>query len=327
LTAILVVFGLTAFFGWDTKTVGDLASIQGGFPPFYVPDVPLTWETLQIIFPYAVIVAGVGLIESLLTLNILDEITGTRGQGNRECVAQGAANVLSGLFSGMGGCAMIGQSLINVSSGARARLSGIVAAVMLLVFILFGAPLIERLPMAALTGLMIMVAIGTFEWASLRTFRRMPTSDVLIMVLVTLVTAVLHNLALAVLLGVVVAALVFAWDNAIRIRARKRIDEQGWKHYELYGPLFFGSTTVFAEKFDIEGDPEHVVLDFAESRVVDMSAIEALNRLTSRYAEVGKKVHLRHLSEDCRRLIDKAEAIIEVNHFEDPTYKVVSDTQ
>ena len=325
LTAILVVFGITAGLGLDTKTVGDLASIQGGFPPFHIPDVPWTLETLSVIFPYAAIVAGVGLIESLLTLNILDEITGTRGQGNRECVAQGAANILSGLFSGMGGCAMIGQSLINVSSGARARLSGIVAAVMLLVFILFGAPLIERLPMAALTGLMIMVAIGTFEWASLRTFRRMPTSDVLIMVLVTLVTAVLHNLALAVLLGVVVAALVFAWDNAIRIRARKRLDDKGWKHYEIYGPLFFGSTTVFAEKFDVAGDPEHVVIDFAESRVVDMSAIEALNRLTSRYEEAGKTVHLRHLSEDCRRLMDKADDLIEVNHFEDPTYKVLTD--
>jgi len=327
LTAILVVFGLAAALGIETKTVGDLASIQGGFPPFHLPEVPVTWETLTIIFPYAAVVAGVGLIESLLTLNILDEITGTRGQGNRECVAQGAANVLSGLFSGMGGCAMIGQSLINVSSGARARLSGIVAAVMLLVFIVFGAPLIEQLPMAALTGLMIMVAIGTFEWASLKTFRRMPTSDVFIMVLVTLVTAVLHNLALAVLIGVVVAALVFAWDNAVRIRARKHVDEQGWKHYELYGPLFFGSTTVFAEKFDVEGDPEHVVLDFQESRVVDMSAIEALNRLTARYAKAGKKVHLRHLSEDCRALIDKAESIIEVNHFEDPTYKVVRDVR
>ncbi len=325
LTAIVVVFGLAAALGIDTKTVGDLASIQGGFPPFHLPAVPLTLETLTIIFPYAAVVAGVGLIESLLTLNILDEITGTRGHGNRECVAQGAANVLSGLFSGMGGCAMIGQSLINVSSGARARLSGIVAAVMLLVFIVFGAPLIERLPMAALTGLMIMVAIGTFEWASLRTFRRMPASDVFIMVLVTLVTAFLHNLALAVLIGVVVAALVFAWDNAIRIRARKRIDENGWKHYELYGPLFFGSTTVFAEKFDVQGDPEHVVLDFAESRVVDMSAIEALNRVTSRYAQAGKKVHLRHLSGDCRALVDKAQSIIEVNHYEDPTYKVVSD--
>ena len=327
LTAILVVFGLAATLGIDTKTVGDLASIQGGFPPFHLPEVPVTWETLTVIFPYAAVVAGVGLIESLLTLNILDEITGTRGQGNRECVAQGAANVLSGLFSGMGGCAMIGQSLINVSSGARARLSGIVAAVMLLVFIVFGAPLIEQLPMAALTGLMIMVALGTFEWASLTTFRRMPTSDVFIMVLVTLVTAMLHNLALAVLIGVVVAALVFAWDNAVRIRARKRVDEQGWKHYELFGPLFFGSTTVFAEKFDVEGDPEHVVLDFQESRVVDMSAIEALNRLTARYAKAGKKVQLRHLSEDCRALIDKAESIIEVNYFEDPTYKVVRDVR
>ena len=326
LTAILVVFGVVAGLGLDTKTVGDLASIQGGFPPFHIPDVPLNLSTLKVIAPYAVIVAGVGLIESLLTLNILDEITGTRGRGNRECMAQGAANILSGLFSGMGGCAMIGQSLINVSSGARARLSGIVASVMLLVFILFGAPLIERLPMAALTGLMIMVAIGTFEWASLRTFRRMPTSDVFIMVLVTVVTAVLHNLALAVLLGVVVAALVFAWDNAIRIRARKRIDENGWKHYEIYGPLFFGSTTVFAEKFDIAGDPEHVVIDFAESRVVDMSAIEALNKLTSRYQGAGKTVHLRHLSQDCRRLMDKADAIIEVNHFEDPTYKVLTDS-
>jgi SulP family sulfate permease len=327
LTAIVVVFGLAAVLGIDTKTVGDLASIQGGFPPFHLPEVPVTWDTMTVIFPYAAVVAGVGLIESLLTLNILDEITGTRGHGNRECVAQGAANVLSGLFSGMGGCAMIGQSLINVSSGARARLSGIVAAVMLLVFIVFGAPLIEQLPMAALTGLMVMVAIGTFEWASLKTFRRMPTSDVFIMVLVTLVTAVLHNLALAVLVGVVVAALMFAWDNAVRIRARKRIDEQGWKHYELYGPLFFGSTTVFAEKFDVEGDPEHVVLDFQESRVVDMSAIEALNRLTARYAKAGKKVHLRHLSEDCRALIDKAESIIEINHFEDPTYKVVRDVR
>ena len=225
----------------------------------------------------------------------------------------------------MGGCAMIGQSLINVSSGARARLSGIIAAVMLLVFIMFGAPLIARLPMAALTGLMIMVAIGTFEWASLRTFRRMPTSDVLIMVLVTLITAFLHNLALAVLIGVVIAALIFAWDNAVRIRARKRIDEQGWKHYEIYGPLFFGSSTTFLDKFDVAGDPEHVVIDFAESRVADMSAIETLNKITARYNEAGKKVHLRHLSEDCRRLLDRADAIIEVNHFEDPTYKVVTD--
>lgn len=326
LTAILVVFGIATVFGLDTKTVGDLADISGGFPPFHFPVVPFTWETLQIIFPYAAIVAGVGLIESLLTLNILDEITGTRGQGNRECVAQGSANILSGLFSGMGGCAMIGQSLINVSSGARARLSGIIAASMLLVFIMFGAPLIARLPMAALTGLMIMVAIGTFEWASLRTFRRMPTSDVMIMVLVTLITAFLHNLALAVLVGVIIAALMFAWDNAVRIRARKHVDENGWKHYEIYGPLFFGSTSTFMDKFDVEGDPEHVVIDFAESRVADMSAIETLNKLTAQYLASGKKVHLRHLSEDCRRLIDRADDIIEINHYEDPTYKVVSDS-
>jgi len=325
LTAILVVFGIVQLFGLDTKTVGDLASIQGGFPPFHLPEVFLTWKTFEVIAPYALIVAGVGLIESLLTLNIIDEITQTRGRGNKECIAQGSANILSGLFSGMGGCAMIGQSLINVSSGARARLSGIVAASMLLVFILFGASLVEQLPMAALTGLMIMVAIGTFEWASLKTFRRMPTSDVLIMLAVTLITAVLHNLALAVLIGVVISALVFAWDNAVRIRARKLVDDQGWKHYEIYGPLFFGSTSAFAEKFDIAGDPEHVVIDFAESRVADMSAIEALNRLTARYAEAGKKVHLRHLSKDCRRLIDRADSIIDVNHYEDPTYKVVSD--
>jgi SulP family sulfate permease len=326
LVAILVVFAIVAFLGIDTKTVGDITSIQGGFPPFHIPQVPLNLETLLIIFPYAAIVAGVGLIESLLTLNIIDEITETRGHSNQECVAQGAANILSGLFSGMGGCAMLGQSLINISSGARARVSGIVAAVMLLVFIMFGASLIERLPMAALTGVMIMVAIGTFEWASLKTFNRMPRSDLVVMVLVTLVTAVLHNLAFAVIVGVIISALVFAWDNAVRIRARKRIDENGWKHYEIYGPLFFGSTTAFAEKFDVGGDPEHVVIDFEESRVADMSAIEALNKITERYARAGKKVHLRHLSDDCTTLLANAEAIIEVNYYEDPTYKVVSDT-
>jgi len=227
LVAILVIFGIVVFFAIDTKTVGDIASINGGFPPFHIPMVPFTWESIVVIFPYAAIMAGVGLIESLLTLNILDEITETRGRGNKECVAQGTANILSGFFSGMGGCAMLGQSLINVSSGARARLSGIVAAISLLIFIMFGADLIEKLPMAALTGLMIMVAFGTFEWASLRTFKRMPKSDVLVMVLVTLVTVVLHNLALAVLVGVIISALVFAWDNAKMIRARKVLMQMG----------------------------------------------------------------------------------------------------
>jgi SulP family sulfate permease len=325
LTAILVVFGLVTVFGIDTKTVGDIASIEGGFPPFHIPMVPSTWETLTLIFPYAAIVAGVGLIESLLTLNIVDELTETRGSSNREAVAQGAANVLSGLFSGMGGCAMIGQSLINVSNGARARLSGIVAAVMLLVFVMFGSSLIEQVPMAALTGLMIMVSIGTFEWASLRTFRRMPRSDIFVMVVVTVVTAVLKDLALAVVIGVIIAALVFAWDNAKRIRARKFVDDKGVKHYEIYGPLFFGAIAAFNEKFDVLNDPQEVIIDFAESRVVDMSAIEALNKITERYHKAGKKVYLKHLSPDCKRLLHNAAALIEVNVLEDPTYKVVTD--
>ena len=325
LVAILAIFGLVMALDLDTKTVGDMASIQGGFPPFHLPIVPLNLETLVLIFPYAAIMAGVGLIESLLTLNIIDEITETRGRGNKEAIAQGIANMMSGMFSGMGGCAMIGQSLINISAGARARLSGIVASVMLLVFIMFGANLVEKLPMAALTGLMIMVSIGTFEWASLRTFRRMPKSDIFVMLVVTLVTAVLHNLALAVLIGVVIAALVFAWDNAKRIRARKYMDDNGVKHYEIYGPLFFGSVTVFNQKFDVLNDPEEVIIDFAESRVVDMSAIEALNRLTERYQKVGKTIHLRHLSEDCRVLLANAEKIIDVNVMEDPTYKLVVD--
>lgn len=325
LTAILFIFGLVSYFNIDTKTVGDMASIQGGFPPFHIPSVPFTLETLTLIFPYAAIVAGVGLIESLLTLNIVDEITETRGRGNKEAVAQGAANILSGFFSGMGGCAMIGQSLINVSNGARARLSGIVAAVMLLVFVMFGSSLIEKVPMAALTGLMIMVSIGTFEWASLKTFTKMPKSDIFVMVMVTLVTVVLHNLALAVIIGVIIAALVFAWDNAKRIRAKKYIDEKGIKHYEIYGPLFFGSITTFNEKFDIINDPTEVIIDFAESRVVDMSAIEALNKITERYQKVGKQLHLKHLSPDCRQLLKNAERIIDVNVLEDPTYKIAID--
>ena len=325
LTAILVIFGIVWGFGIDTKTVGDMASIQGGFPPFHIPNIPLNMATFILILPYSVIVAGVGLIESLLTLNIIDEITETRGRGNKEAIAQGMANMLSGVFSGMGGCAMLGQSLINISSGARARLSGIVAAIGLLVIVMFGAALIEQLPMAALTGLMIMVAIGTFEWASLRTFNKMPKSDIFVMVTVTLVTIFLHNLALAVVVGVIIAALVFAWDNAKRIRARKFIDENGVKHYEILGPLFFGSVTAFNEKFEIFDDPDEVIIDFKESRIVDMSAIEALNKITERYLKVGKKVHLKFLSNDCQKLLKNADKLIEVNVLEDPKYKVVVD--
>ncbi len=329
LAAIVVVSAIVIGFGIDTLTVsgimGEGESIKGGFPPLSIPQIPLTLESFMIILPYSAIVAGVGLIESLLTLNIIDEITETRGSGNKECVAQGTANIFSGFLSGMGGCAMIGQSLINVSAGARARLSGITAAVMLLVFIMFGSSLIERLPMAALVGLMFMVAIGTFEWASFRTFRKMPNSDVVVMVLVTLITAITHNLAVAVLLGVIISALAYSWENAKRIRARKRIDENGIKHYEIYGPLFFGSTTLFGEKFDVQNDPDEVIIDFKESRIADMSGIEALNKITERYAKVGKKVHLRHLSKDCIRLLENAEEIIDVNVLEDPTYRVMVD--
>jgi len=330
LVAIIIVSSITIFGGFETKTVvdtlvGDVKTLQGGFPPLNIPHIPLNWETLSLIFPYALIVAGVGLIESLLTLNLIDEITQTRGRSNKECIAQGTANIVTGFFSGMGGCAMIGQSLINISSGARARLSGVVASIGLLSFIIWGAPVIEQLPMAALVGVMFMVAIGTFEWASLKVFGKMPFTDVLVMVVVTLVTVFLHNLALAVLIGVIISALAYAWENATRIRARKHIDDNGSKHYEIYGPLFFGSITAFNDKFDVQNDPEDVIIDFSESKVVDMSAIEALNSLTDRYLKAGKKIHLRHLSADCQKLLKNANTIIEVNLFEDPTYHVASD--
>jgi sulfate permease, SulP family len=325
LASILVIFGLVVGFNIDTATVGDIASIKGGFPPFHIPSIDLSWETLQIIFPYALIVAGVGLIESLLTLNLIDEITGTRGRGNKEALAQGVANVVTGFFSGMGGCAMIGQSLINISAGARARLSGIVASIMLLVFVMFGSSLIEKVPMAALTGLMIMVAIGTFEWVSVKVLNKMPKSDILVMFVVMLVTVFMHNLALAVLVGVIISALVFAWESAKRIRARKFVDEKGVKHYEIFGPLFFGSISAFNDKFDIENDPKEVIIDFKESRVSDMSAIEALNKLTEKYAVLDKTVHLKHLSQDCIGLLKNAEKLIDVNIIEDPTYKLAVD--
>jgi sulfate permease, SulP family len=325
LTAIVVISAITLGFNVDTKTVGDIASISGGFPPFHIPAIPVSFETLAVIFPYALIIAGVGLIESLLTLNLVDEITQTRGRGNKECVAQGTANLVTGFFSGMGGCAMIGQSLINISSGARARLSGIIASVMLLIFIMYGADLIEKLPMAALVGLMFMVAIGTFEWASLKSFGKMPASDMLVMVLVALITVFLHNLALAVLVGVIISALVFAWENAKRIRARKFVDDNGTKHYEIFGPLFFGSVTAFNDKFDVQNDPNEVIIDFAESRVADMSGIEALNKLTERYHKEGKKLHLKHLSQDCQLLLKNAGDIIDINILEDPTYRVAVD--
>lgn len=324
LAALVTISMVVIVFGIDTKTVGDLASIKGGFPLFSIPSVPFDLETFRIIFPYSLILAGIGLIESLLTLTLVDEITETHGQGNRECLAQGAANVVTGFFGGMGGCAMIGQSIINVSSGGRTRLSGIVAALGLISFILFGSALIERVPMAALVGLMFMVSIGTFEWGTFRVMNKIPKSDALIIVLVTGLT-VAFDLAIAVGAGVVIAALVFAWDNAVRIRARKFVDDRGVKHYEIMGPLFFGSIAGFHEKFDPAGDPRDVVVDFKESRVVDHSAIEALNLLTERYSKLGKRICLRHLSSDCVKLLGKAGAMAEVNYYEDPEYTVIAD--
>jgi SulP family sulfate permease len=322
LVAIIVVFFIVLGFGIETKMVKDIASVSGGFPPFHIPLVPFEWETLEIIFPYALIMAGVGLTEGLLTLNLVDEMTSTRGNGNREALAQGSANILNGFFFGMGGCPMIAQTLVNLSAGARARLSGIVASLTILAIILFAAPLIELVPMAALTGVMIMVAIGTFEWISFRIINKMPKQDVFVGILVALITIWLHNLALAVLIGVIISALVFAWESAKRIRARKYTDEAGVKHYEIFGPLFFGSVTAFNEKFDVSGDPEVVVIDFKESRVSDMSGIDALNKLTERYHKAGKKLHLKHLSQDCRTLLKNADGIIDVNIMEDPAYHV-----
>ena len=323
LVAIIIVFALVIGFNIETKQVADIASISGSLPPFHIPEIPITWETFLIILPYGAIMAAVGLTEGLLTLNLVDEITASKGNSNRECLAQGTANIANGFFFGMGGCPMIAQTLVNLSAGSRARLSGIVAALTILIIILVGAPIIELVPLAALTGVMIMVAIGTFEWASFKAFTKMPKSDIFVMVVVTLITIFMHNLALAVLIGVIISALVFAWESAKRIRARKYIDENGVKHYELYGPLFFGSTTAFAEKFDVNNDPNEIIIDFAESRISDMSAIDAVNKITERYAALGKKVHLRHLSADCVELLKNAEAIIDVNIMEDPTYKVV----
>lgn len=325
LVAIIVVFLIVLGFGIDTKTVKDIASVSGGFPPFHVPSVPFSFDTLKTIFPYSLVMAGVGLIESLLTMNVVDEITGTKGRGNKEAVAQGTANIVNGFFTGMGGCAMIAQSFVNLSAGSRARLSGIIAALTILLIILFGAPVIERVPMAALVGVMMMVAIGTFEWTSLRVINKMPRHDVAVGILVAGITVWLHNLALAVLIGVIISALVFAWESAKRIRARKYVDDKGVKHYEIYGPLFFGSVTAFNEKFDVSNDPAEVVIDFKDSRVADMSGIDALNKLTERYKRAGKTLRLRHLSEDCKQLLQNAASLIEVNVLEDPAYKVATD--
>ncbi|NQU53022.1 MAG: SulP family inorganic anion transporter [Bacteroidetes bacterium] len=330
LVGILVVTGIAIFGNIETETVksfilsGGGTGIKAGLPNFNVPIIPFNLETLKLILPFSLILAAVGLIESLMTLSLVDELTETRGSGNKECVAQGAANIVNGFFGGMGGCAMIGQSIINIKSGGRGRLSGIVAALSLLAFILFASSYIEMIPIAALVGVMFMVVIGTFAWSTFNIINKIPVSDLIVIVLVTALT-VIFDLAIAVLAGVIVSALVFAWENAIRIRARKTIDEHGIKHYEIYGPLFFGSTALFNSKFDVQGDPKEVIVDFKESRIMDQSAIEAVNKLTERYLKDGKTIHLRHLSKDCIKLIKKAEKICDVNVVEDPNYFVAID--
>jgi len=312
LAAIIFVSIVTIGLKLDTKTVGDLASIKGGLPLFHLPQVPFSLETLKIILPYSLILAGIGLIESLLTLTLVDEITETRGKSNKECIAQGAANIVTGFFGGMGGCAMIGQSLINVNSGGKSRISGISAALFLLCFILFASDLIQMIPIAALVGVMFMVVIATFEWSSFRILHKIPKSDAFVIIAVSLLT-VIFDLAIAVVVGVIISALVFAWDNATRIRAHKYTDEYGVKHYEIFGPLFFGSTTLFQEKFDANNDPQEVIIDFKSSRVVDHSGIEVIEKITARYAKLGKRVQLRHLSPDCIKLLGNAGNMVNVN--------------
>ncbi len=325
LTAIVAVSAITIVFQISTKTVGDITSIAGGFPAFHIPLVPLNLETLQIILPYSIIMALVGLIESLLTLNIIDEMTETRGRGNKESIGQGVANLVCGFFSGMGGCAMVGQSIINITSGGRTRISGIVAAMGLLIFILAGSSLVEKIPMAALVGLMFMVALGTFEWTSLKIIKKVPRIDVVVMITVTSITAIFNNLALAVIIGVVISALVFAWESGKRINAKVLFDDNQVKHYEISGPLFFGSVTAFKDIFDYSNDPDEIIIDFSESTVRDHSAIEALNTVTERYAKLDKKVHLKHLSKDCKLLLDNASEIIDVNVLEDPHYNIAAN--
>ena len=318
LAGIAVVAGLVIVSGLDVPRVGDLASIKGGLPTFHIPAVPLTWETLEIILPYAVILAAIGLIESLLTLNLVGEMTGQRGGASQECIAQGISNTVTGVFGGMGGCAMIGQSMINVKSGGRTRIAGVAAALFLLAFILFASSLIEQIPLAALVGVMFMVVIGTFAWNSLRILTRVPMTDAFVILLVTAVT-VYSDLAVAVVVGVIVSALAYAWNNARRIHAVVDHQEDGAKVYRVQGPLFFGSADGFAELFDAKSDPDTVVVDFADSRVVDQSALQAIEALAGKYEDEGKRIQLRHLSRDCHKLLQKAGHLM-VDSDDDPDY-------
>ena len=318
LAGIGVVAGLVIFFGLDVPRVGDMASIKGGLPMFHIPVVPITWETLEIILPYSIILAAIGLIESLLTLNLVGEMTGKRGGASQECIAQGLANTATGFFGGMGGCAMIVQSMINVKSGGSTRIAGIAAALFLLAFILIGAPIIEMIPLAALVGVMFMVVIGTFAWNSFKILRRVPLTDAFVIILVTIVT-VISDLAVAVVVGVIVSALAYAWNNARRIHGHTEISDKGAKIYRIQGPLFFGSSDGFLELFDVENDPNEVIIEFSDSRVVDQSALQAIEAIASKYETANKRIQLRHLSRDCHYLLTKAGHLV-IDSDDDPDY-------
>ncbi|MEO0938656.1 MAG: SulP family inorganic anion transporter [Pseudomonadota bacterium] len=323
LAGIGIVAAIVIAFGLDVPRVGDLASIEGGLPAFHIPMVPLTWETLQIILPYAVILAAIGLIESLLTLNLVGDMTNQRGGASQECIAQGVSNTVTGFFGGMGGCAMIGQSMINVKSGARTRVAGVTAALFLLAFILVGSSLIELIPLAALVGVMFMVVIGTFAWNSLKILRKVPLTDAFVIVLVTAVT-VMEDLAVAVVVGVIVSALAYAWNNARRIHAKTYTTPEGARVYQVQGPLFFGSSSGFIELFDPAGDPGRVIIDFADSRVVDQSALQAIEAVALKYEEAGKEIQLRHLTRDCHTLLNKAGHLM-IDSDDDPDYAVATN--
>ncbi len=325
LAGIGIVAAVVIGFGMDVPRVGDLASISGGLPTWHIPMVPLNWATIEIILPHAVILAAIGLIESLLTLNLVGDMTGKRGGASQECIAQGVSNTVTGFFGGMGGCAMIGQSMINVKSGGRTRVAGIAAAVFLLLFILVGSSVIELIPLAALVGVMLMVVIGTFAWNSLTILRKVPKMDAFVILLVTVVT-VMEDLAVAVVVGVIVSALAYAWNNARRIHAttRESASEKGAKVYEINGPLFFGSSDGFAELFEVETDPDTVIVDFKDSRVVDQSALQAIEAIAGKYEAVGKRIQLRHLSRDCHQLLTTAGHLM-VDSDDDPDYEIAVD--
>lgn len=324
LVAIVVVSLLVKFLGLDTRTVGDIAGVGGGLPKFHLPMVDFNFKTLSIILPYAIIFAAVGLIESLMTLTLIDEVTDTRGKGNKECIGQGFANIVTGLFGGMGGCAMIGQSMININSGGRRRLSGISASLFLLSFILFGSNMIEQIPLAALVGVMFIVVYETFEWSSLRIMKKIPKSDAFIIILVSGITVV-EDLAVAVIVGVIVSSLVFAWEKGKKIDIEVDTEDNDKKVYKIRGALFFGSSRNFIDGFDIKNDPNEVIIDFKYARIFDHSAIECINTLAEKYKELGKKLHLKHLSPDCYQVIKNAEEIVEVNIIEDLKYHVPLD--